>query len=126
MKNIRIRGNNWKYQDFNSDKREVLLFVHGHPFNHSMWKYQYETVQSFRLILPDLRGYGKSDYQFKKIYIEEQALDLALLLDKLDVQQIHLVGLSMGGQIIVEFQRLFPARVKSLIICASTPKAETG
>lgn len=125
MKNVRIRGNNWKYQDFNTDKKEILLFVHGHPFNHSMWKYQYETLKNFRLILPDLRGYGKSDIQSKKIYIEEQALDLALLLDELDIQQIHLIGLSMGGQIIVEFQRLFPARVKSLTICASTPTAET-
>lgn len=125
MKDIKIRGNNWKYQDLNTDKKEVLLFVHGHPFNHSMWKYQYEILKDFRLILPDLRGYGKSDYQFDKICIEEQALDLALLLDELDIKQVHLIGLSMGGQIIVEFQRLFPTRVKSLIICASTPKAET-
>ena len=90
-----------------------------------MWNYQLEALNNFRLILPDLKGYGKSDYDFDKIFIEEQALDLALLLEELRIEKVHLIGLSMGGQIIVEFQRLFPARAASLIICASTPNAET-
>lgn len=102
----------------------MVLLVHGHPFNHSMWKYQYETLNQFRLILPDLIGYRKSDSNFERIFIEEQALDLALLLDELHINKVHLIGLSMGGQIIVEFCRLFPERTKSLIICASTPNSE--
>jgi len=126
MGNIKIRGNCFFYEDLNSQKPEVILLVHGHPFDHTMWKYQYETLSNFRLILPDLKGYGKSDFKFNKIFIEEQALDLALLLDELGIQKVHLIGLSMGGQIIVEFQRLFPARVNSLIICASLPNAETA
>ncbi|HFA49728.1 MAG TPA: alpha/beta hydrolase [Bacteroidetes bacterium] len=125
MNNQKIRGNTIKYKDLNQQKEEAILLVHGHPFNHTMWKYQYETLKNFRLILPDLKGYGKSDFNFDKIYIEGQALDLALLLDELKIEKIHLIGLSMGGQIIVEFQRLFPHRVRSLIICASTPNAET-
>jgi len=126
MNQIKIRGNTIYYNELNQNKTEVILLVHGHPFNHTMWKYQYDTLNNFRLILPDLKGYGKSDYQFDKIYIEEQALDLALLLDDLAIEKVHLIGLSMGGQIIVEFQRLFPSRVKSLVICASTPNAETN
>lgn len=125
MKKIIIRGISWSYEELNPNKKEIILLVHGHPFNHTMWKYQYEALSNFRLILPDLKGYGKTDYKFEKIYIEEQALDLALLLDKLQIEKVHLVGLSMGGQIIVEFQRLFPHRVKSLVICASLPNAET-
>ena len=126
MKKITIRGAKWKYKDINPNKQEVILLVHGHPFNHTMWKYQHDTLNDFRLILPDLKGYGESDYEFEKIFIEEQALDLALLLDELQVQNIHLIGLSMGGQIIVEFQRLFPQRVNSLILCASLPNSETS
>lgn len=126
MNETKIRGNRIAYQDLHPQKEEVILLIHGHPFDHSMWKYQYETLQDFRLILPDLKGYGQSDYDFEKIYIEGQALDLALLLDELQIEQVHLMGLSMGGQIMVEFQRLFPARVKSMVICASTPNAETA
>lgn len=124
MGNIKIRGNNFYYKDLNQQNKNVILFVHGHPFNHTMWKYQHEILDDFRLILPDLKGYGNSDYEFDKIFIEEQALDLAILLDELRIDKVHLIGLSMGGQIIVEFQRLFPARVRSLIICASTPNSE--
>lgn len=125
MNRIKIRGNFFAFEDLNPKHSNVILFVHGHPFNHSMWKYQYDTLGDYRLILPDLKGYGASDYQFEKIFIEEQALDLALLLDELEIDKIHLMGLSMGGQIIVEFQRLFPVRVQSLVICACTPNAET-
>lgn len=125
MKALSIRGATWKFEDISSHKKETILLVHGHPFDHTMWKYQYEALDAFRLVVPDLKGYGKSDYNFHKIWIEEQALDLALLLDQLQIEKIHLMGLSMGGQIIVEFQRLFPHRVKSLIICASLPHAES-
>lgn len=122
---IKIRGNNHFFKELNPGKEEVILLVHGHPFDHSMWQYQYDTLKNFRLILPDLKGYGKTDYKFDKIYIEEQALDLAILLDTLEINDVHLIGLSMGGQIIIEFARLFPHRTKSLIICDSNPSAET-
>lgn len=125
MKNIKIRGSKIYYKDINPDKTDVVLLVHGHPFNHTMWKYQKSSLNEFRQIHPDLKGYGKSDFKFDKIYIEEQALDLAILLDELEISKVNLIGLSMGGQVIVEFQRLFPSRVTSLIICASTPNAET-
>ena len=125
MAYIKLRGNNHFFEDLNSNNRETILLVHGHPFDHTMWRYQYDTLKNFRLILPDLKGYGKTDYQFNKIYIEEQALDLAFLLDELNIEQVHLIGLSMGGQIIVEFARLFPHRTKSLIICDSNPSGET-
>lgn len=125
MNTIKIRGSNIYYEDLNQQNNNVILLVHGHPFNHTMWKYQHEALNDFRLILPDLKGYGKSENKSAKIFIEEQALDLAILLDELNIDKVHLIGLSMGGQIIVEFQRLFPARTESLIICASTPNSET-
>lgn len=125
MAYITVRGNNHFYEVLHPDQADTILLVHGHPFDHTMWRYQYEALTNYRLILPDLKGYGRTDYRFDKIYIEEQALDLALLLDELHIEQVHLMGLSMGGQIIVEFARLFPHRTRSLIICDSNPAGET-
>ena len=125
MKHVQIKGFNHYFDDINSGKEEAILLVHGHPFDHSMWNYQIEVLSNFRLILPDLNGYGKTDGKSQKIFIEEHALDLALLLDELKIQKVHLIGLSMGGQIIVEFTRLFPHRVSSLVICGSSPAGET-
>jgi pimeloyl-ACP methyl ester carboxylesterase len=126
MKEAIIRGCRVFYRDLNSEKSEIILLIHGHPFDNTMWDYQIDALsENFRLILPDLRGYGKSDHEFDKIFIEEQALDLAILLDSLQIEQVHLIGLSMGGQIGVEFCRLFPHRAKSLILCDSNPAAES-
>lgn len=125
MKHVQIRGYNHFYEEINPDKGEVILMVHGHPFDHSMWNYQVEALKDFRLILPDLSGYGKTVCKTHKIFIEEQALDLAILLDELKFPKVHLIGLSMGGQIIVEFTRLFTDRVISLVICDSSPAGET-
>ena len=124
MNTVKIRGNRLSYVDLHSQNEEVILLVHGHPFDHSMWEYQYDALKDFRIINPDLFGYGQSESGFEKIFIEQQALDLVLLLDQLGIQQVHLMGLSMGGEIIVEFTRLFPHRVRSLVVCASTPHAE--
>ncbi len=124
MQHIKLRGINFYYEDINPDKKEIILLVHGHPFDHSMWKYQINALNKFRLILPDLKGYGKSDYKFEKIYIEDHALELAFLLDELKIDKVHLIGLSMGGQIIVEFIRLFPHKVLSLVISNSNPSGE--
>jgi len=39
----------------------VVVFIHGHPFNRSMWAPQLAALRdSFRVIAPDLRGYGDS------------------------------------------------------------------
>ena len=53
MDTIKIRGSTIYYEDLNQENKEVILFVHGHPFDHTMWKYQYDTLANFRLILPD-------------------------------------------------------------------------
>lgn len=103
-----------------------LLFVHGHPFDHAMWAPQLAAfVGHYQVIAPDLRGYGKSDVQPGMVLLDELALDLAVLLDELGLTQVTLIGLSMGGQIALEFARLFPQRVKRLVLCATSAKAET-
>jgi len=124
-KTIFLRGNNHFFEELNADRREAILLVHGHPFDHTMWRYQHDALNRFRLILPDLKGYGQTDYRFDKIYIEEHALDLAFLLDEIGIDRVHLIGLSMGGQIVVEFARLFPHRTLSLVVCDTSPAAET-
>jgi len=124
MPKIKIRGSEFFYEEKNPGRKQTILLIHGHPFNHTMWKYQYNALSGFHLVLPDLKGYGKSDYRFDKIYIEEQAMDLAILLDALGVEGVHLIGLSMGAQIALEFSRLFPHRTKSLVFCDSTPAGE--
>jgi len=121
-----IRGIKLTYDDLGKENTNVIVFVHGHPFNRSMWKYQsgyFSTTH--RLIIPDLRGYGESECAGPKTLLDEMALDISHLLDELHIDQAVFCGLSMGGQIVLDFYRLFPGKVKAMIIADSDARAET-
>ncbi len=124
MKTKRIRGINLIYKDEGSG--HPLVFVHGHPFNHSMWDNQIEQFSStYRTIAPDLRGYGQSGIKPGVVLLDELALDILVLLDELNIEKAIFCGLSMGGQIVLDFYRLFPQRVSALILCDTSATAET-
>lgn len=106
---------------------EPLVLVHGHPFDRSMWRPQARRFSrsGWRVIVPDLRGYGTSTVVPGSTTLERFARDLAGLLDQLGLDQVVLGGLSMGGQIVMEFHRLFPERIRALLLAATSPRAET-
>ncbi|GLY76201.1 alpha/beta fold hydrolase [Actinoallomurus iriomotensis] len=116
------------YDDHNPEGAEPpLVLVHGHPFDRSMWAPQVRHVarDGRRVIVPDLRGYGRSGVVPGKTPLRTFAQDIAGLLDHLGVAEIVLGGLSMGGQIVMEFHRLFPDRLRGLVLADTTPQAET-
>jgi len=106
---------------------DTLLFVHGHPFNRSMWRPQMEhfSASGWRVIAPDLRGYGDSAVVPGKTTLDQFARDICALLDRLELDEIVIAGLSMGGQIVMECQRLFPSRLRALVLADTSPYAET-
>ena len=115
MAQIKINNFNIGYEDVGAGF--PLVLIHGHPFNRSMWREQTSVFQSqFRVIAPDLRGYGESEVAADKTTLTDFAQDIAALLDELGAEQIILGGLSMGGQIVLEFYRLFAPRVRALIL----------
>jgi len=75
--------------------------------------------------MPDLRGYGRTEVTPGRVMLDEMALDILHLLDALQIEQAVLCGLSMGGQIVLDFYRLFPHKVKALIIVDSDASGET-
>jgi len=105
----------------------TLLLVHGHPFNRSMWHPQLAIARDagWRVVVPDLRGYGETTVVPGKTTLDVFAADLAALLDHLGCDDVALGGLSMGGQIVMEVARQFPQRVRGLVLAATFAHAET-
>jgi pimeloyl-ACP methyl ester carboxylesterase len=103
----------------------ALLLVHGHPFDRSMWHPQLTAFPGHRVIAPDLRGYGASTVVPGITPLDTFARDLAALLDHLGIARAVLCGLSMGGQIVLEFVRLFPERVSGLVLADTFAQGET-
>ncbi|MFE0381735.1 alpha/beta fold hydrolase [Streptomyces inhibens] len=113
------------YEDEGSG--EPLVLVHGHPFDRSMWRPQIEhfSRSGRRVIAPDLRGYGQSTVVAGKTPLETFVRDIVHLLDHLGIERFVLGGLSMGGQIVMEFYRLFPDRIRALLLADTFAAAET-
>jgi 3-oxoadipate enol-lactonase len=110
-----------------------LLMVHGFPLDHSMWSEQIGVLsRRYRVIVPDLRGFGQSGVREGIVTMEQFADDLAALLDHLQIREpVVLCGLSMGGYIAFAFWRKYAARLRALILCdtraaADTPAASAG
>ncbi|MFD1213680.1 alpha/beta fold hydrolase [Arthrobacter sp. GCM10027362] len=116
------------YTDSNPDAGtgNVLLLLHGHAFDRSMWDGQVQrfTAAGWRVIAPDLRGFGESEVTAGIVYTEEFAADAVGLLDRLEIDRAVVLGYSMGGQVAMEIQHSHPERVRALVIVDTVPQAE--
>jgi len=95
-----------------------VVLVHGFPLDHTMWDAQIDALaERYRVIAPDLRGFGRSGVTDAVVTMEQFADDLAALLDALGVAEpIALCGLSMGGYVAMQFWRKYRARLRALIL----------
>ena len=112
---------------FDSGDGPPILFVHGFPLDHTMWRHQLsEFSQTHRVIAPDLRGFGQSDVTSGTVTMEQFADDLAALLDALGVSEpVVFCGLSMGGYIGWQFFKRHRNRLTALIQCDTRAIADT-
>jgi 3-oxoadipate enol-lactonase len=102
----------------------AVLFVHGYPFDRTIWRAQLEELEGYRRIAPDLRGMGESDAPDLGYGMGTYAADLAALLDTLGVDEVVLCGLSMGGYVLFEFVRQWRERVRALILVDTRAEAD--
>ena len=104
-----------------------LLFIHGFPLDRSMWNPQLAEFQkTYRVIVPDLRGFGQSsDTDGQAVTMETYAEDIKGLLDSLNVKQVVVCGFSMGGYIALAFAARYADRIKGLILSSTKAGADT-
>ncbi len=73
----------------------------------------------------DKRGHGLSDAPTGPYSITDFAIDLLGLLDQLKLEQVVLIGVSVGGQIALEFAARFPTRLAGVVFCDTGMKIGT-
>ena len=97
----------------------VVVLVHGFPLDHSMWQGQIEALSAkYRVIAPDLRGFGQSDSVEGTLTMTSMAADLLKLLDALEITEpVVVCGLSMGGYVAMQLWKHYPDRLKGLVLC---------
>lgn len=95
---------------------EAVLLIHAGVANRSMWDDQVAALtDAYRVIRHDTRGYGETETDAVKF---SNRADIAALLDELGEPSAHVVGLSRGGNIALDFALEFPRRVRSLAVVA--------
>ena len=111
------------YRDLGTGTPVVL--IHGWPLSGDMWEQQmtYLGEHGVRVIVPDRRGFGRSDQPWNGYDYDTLASDLNDLLEELDVHGATLVGFSMGGGEVVRYLSQYgTARVnKAVLVSAVTP-----
>lgn len=108
------------FEEHGSGKPVVLL--HAFPLSRKMWQPQIDGLKSknYRIILPDLRGFGES-HNFSDITsMHEMARDVFELLEALKIDKAVIGGLSMGGYVLFEMFRSFPDKFAAAVLCDTT------
>lgn len=101
---------------------ETVLLLHGLGSCKTDWQPQIKALtHHYRVIAPDLRGHGATDKPSGGYNIPQFAADVFNLLDALGCQQVHMIGLSLGGMITLEFATRYPQRLHSITIINATP-----
>lgn len=99
-----------------------LVLVHGLGGSHLDWEHQIgHFAQHYRVIAPDLRGFGASGHGRRLFTIRRLARDVATLLAALGVERFALVGHSMGGAIAQQLALDGGGRVERLVVANSMP-----
>lgn len=103
-----------------------VILVHGYPFNRSLWSEQVAALsETYRVITPDLRGFGDSESSSSVATMGRMAQDLALLMDTLEITEATLGGLSMGGYVVLAFYKQFSSRVHALLLADTRATADS-
>jgi len=102
-----------------------VLFVSGLGGQAAYWRDQVPVfAKRFDVVTHDHRGIGQSDHSRISYTVDRMASDVIELMDKLDIEQAHIVGHSTGGAIAQILAIEHPKRLASIVIAASWTKAD--
>jgi 3-oxoadipate enol-lactonase len=127
-----LDGGRLSWSEAGTQSDDVIVLIHGFPFNSAMWAPQLEDpAPGWRMIAPDLRGFGASEAAAGPQTMDGYAQDVSALLNHLRIREPVLCGLSMGGYAIFAFLRQHLRMARALVLCdtratADTPEAREG
>jgi pimeloyl-ACP methyl ester carboxylesterase len=99
---------------------DALVLLHGLSGSSRWWRYNVpQLAQHFRTHTPDLIGFGRSYAWAAQPSIAEMAAILERWLDANEIDRLHLIGHSMGGQIAIHLAAAAPQRVQRLVLVSS-------
>jgi pimeloyl-ACP methyl ester carboxylesterase len=101
---------------------EPLLLLHGMTGCSGDWVHagRSELEKHHRLIMPDMRGHGRSTNPRRTFTHREHAEDMLALLDHLGIERCKAIGMSMGGNTLLHMATMQPERIEAMVIVSAT------
>src|SRR5436305_6205400 len=101
---------------------EPLVLLHGGGGIGANWDLIFKVPpQGYQLIIPDLRGHGRSTNPLPGFTIRQLAQDVFGLLDSLGVERFKAMGLSLGAKTLLHVATQQPGRVEAMVLVSATP-----
>ena len=102
---------------------EPLLLLHGGTGIGADWTLVFTggDPAGFRVIVPDLRGHGRSTNPSRAFTFRQAAMDMFALLDRLGIRRVKAIGLSMGAKTLLHMATQQPDRVDAMVLVSATP-----
>ncbi len=123
MSGYRTSGGPIAYDEHGNGSADPVVLLHAFPLNSQMWTPQAEILAAsgWRVITPDYPGFGKSPRPPAQPDVRYYAQQVKDLLDELGIDRVVLGGLSMGGYVTFACLRLFPKRIRALLLANTRP-----
>lgn len=102
-------------------KGPALMLVHGYPLSGELFaRNRTALARHFRVVTPDLRGFGNSMAPDKDGSVQIYAKDMLAVMDHLNIKKAIIGGMSMGGPVVLEMYREAPQRFSGMILIDTT------
>lgn len=103
-----------------------VVLLHPTPLHHAFWLPMAEHLASrYRLTLVDLRGHGRSEAGAGPITMSRLAEDVHAVLRASGIMHAAFIGCSIGGYLIYEYWRRFPAQVETMALICGKPQPDS-
>jgi pimeloyl-ACP methyl ester carboxylesterase len=120
MPTIAVNDFEMYYEDRGSGA--PLLLLHGGMGIGDDWRHVFPSdPDGWRVIVPDLRGHGRSTNPSARFSLRQCARDVLALLDHLGIAGVNAIGLSMGAKTMLHVAAMQPARVQAMVLVSATP-----
>jgi pimeloyl-ACP methyl ester carboxylesterase len=101
---------------------EPLVLLHGFTGSGADWKHAFPVwPDGWRLIIPDLRGHGRSTNPSRQFTFRQSAQDVLALVDRLAVGRFKAIGMSAGGKTLLHLATRQPDRVEAMVLVSAAP-----
>ncbi|MEJ5263522.1 MAG: alpha/beta fold hydrolase [Ignavibacterium sp.] len=110
-----------------NSKNKSIIFIHGFPYDHTMWKSQLDELsKNYFCVAYDIRGLGESPAGDGQFTMESFVDDLEIIIDELNLEKPIVCGLSMGGYITLRALERKQAKFSAAILCDTRSEADNN